>query len=1546
LTIAVRKFSLCSSFFTFWFSLFLVLLLFAADRADAAGSQALKVKHVPDVVARLTPLRPLASDKRIKLAIGLPLRDEPGLDALLREQSDPVSPSYRQWLTPQEFTERFGPSVEDYSAVEAFASAHNLTVTHRHPNRVVLDVEGTVGELEAALHTHLSIYQHPSENREFYAPDAEPTLDLGVRIVDISGLDNFSVPKPKSVKRDSVPDITPRAGSGPSGSYMGNDFRAAYVPGTTLTGAGQTVGLLQFDGFYPSDITAYASQAGLANPNVIVVPIDGGVSTPGGGNSEVALDIEMVMSMAPGVSAIYVYEAPNPSPWVDLLSRMANDNLSKQLSCSWGGGGVDASAEAIFKQMSAQGQSFYNASGDSDAFTTAIPFPSDSTNITQVGGTTLSTGAGGAYSSETVWNWGLNQGKYVGSSGGVSTYYGLPVYQQGISMVANQGATTLRNIPDVALTGDNVYVRYNNGGAAAFGGTSCAAPLWAGLTALINQQAGINGINPVGFMNPPVYAIGKGTNYATCFNDITVGNNFNSSSPTKYSAVAGYDLCTGWGTPKGNALITALAGLAAPFVVADTYSIASESCVNNAVDPGETVTLLIALKNSGSANATNVVATLQASGGVTAPSAPQSYGALAAGGASVSKPFTFTASGICGAALTLTLALQDGTQNLGTAQFNLHLGQITPGVTLTQNFDSVVAPALPSNWASAVVSGSASPWMTTNGGSFSAPNAAFAPDVATAGVNALMTPVVFIATANPQLSFRQNYNLHLVSHGKNNVTYYDGGVLELKIDNGAFTEIVAAGGSFVSGAYNCTLATGSGNAYGGSQAWGGSSGGWNNVTVNLPASVVGHNVQLRWVLATDSGNAGSTLGWFIDDISVQGGAFVCCNPNVTLPPSITTQPSNQVAIVGSNVSFVVAATGTAPLTYQWQRGGTNLANGTASTLSLLNVQTNDAAAYRVVITNSAGTLTSAVANLTVLVPPAILTQPTNRTVVAGTPVSFIAAASGTAPLAYQWYFNTTNKVGTNGPAFGLANAQPTNDSPYRLVVSNAAGMATSSIAVLTVLSPPAITLQPSNATVVVGQNLALHTLATGSAPLSYQWYLNNTTLVGTNGPDLGFANIQPSAGGAYKVVVTNSAGVATSSVATITVLVPPSFTLQPTNTVATAGDTVVMASTATGSAPLGYFWLFNGTNVVANAANLSLPNVQPAQAGAYRVVASNAAGASTSAVASLTVQVPPSIVTQPTNATVVAGAPVSFIAEAAGTAPIAYHWYFNATNTVGTNGPAFGLANAQPIDEGAYVLVVSNAAGTATSSVAGLTVLTPPQLTLQPSNATSIVGQSLALHALAAGSAPLAYQWYFNDTMLVGTNGPDLGFASIQTTNEGAYTLVITNGAGAVTSSVATLTVLVPPTFTLTPTNTVASPGDAVLLSAAATGSAPLGYYWMFNGTNLLSAVENLSLTNVQPGQAGQYQVVATNGAGAVTSSVALLTLLTQPILLSPATDTNGAFTFMLSGDVGQNYLIEVSTNLENWNPAGTLSNATGQTPFIETNTTEPFRVYRARRIP
>ena len=543
-----------------------LLLALAGLSASAAPNRQILPGHIPKALAHLKALSHLDTARRLHLSIGLPLRNSAQLTALLQQIYNPASPQYRHFLTPRQFTAQFGPTEDDYAAVESFALQHGLRIARTHPSRIVLDIEGDVASIESAFHTSLNVYQHPTQKRTFYAPDTEPSLDLAVPIVHISGLDDYSIPKPNLHLRSSVDSPaahnTPHGGEASGGNYAGDDFRDAYVPGTSLTGAGQAVALVEFDNYYASDITSYEQSFNRSNIPLVNIAIDGGFGSPGSNNDEVALDIEMAISMAPSLSAVYVYEAPNSSAyWDDMLSRMADDDLASQLSCSWGGDGADSTAEQIFLQMAAQGQSFFTSSGDDDAYTGAVPFPAESPNITVVGGTTLTTtGARGSYTSEKVWNWGLDSktSAYTGSSGGTSTDYTIPSYQASVSMANNLGSTTYRNMPDVALTADDIWVDYGNGSSGSFGGTSCAAPLWAGFMALANQQALAGGNATAGFINPAVYTIAQSSNYNTAFHDTTTGNNFTGTSSPKFSAVTGYDLCTGWGTPTGTPLINLL----------------------------------------------------------------------------------------------------------------------------------------------------------------------------------------------------------------------------------------------------------------------------------------------------------------------------------------------------------------------------------------------------------------------------------------------------------------------------------------------------------------------------------------------------------------------------------------------------------------------------------------------------------------------------------------------------------------------------------------------------------------------------------------------------------------------------------------------------------------------------------------------------------------------------------------------------------------------------------------------------------------------------
>lgn len=534
--------------------------------AETASLQTLH-NHVRALVAeqRVKAASALPSDQTLALSIVLPLRNQDQLKALLQRLHDPSSSDYRKFLTVDQFTAQFAPTEADYQKVVDFATSNGFTVTGRPTNRMIVPVTGTVAQINSAFHVNMNLYPHPSEDRSFYSPDREPSVALSVPLAHVEGMNNYSLPQSMMVKGDSTASAAALTvtGSGPGGSYLGSDMRAAYYNGGTLTGAGQTVAMIEFGGYRQSDVDLSFSNAGQSYSVAIENELVGSATnTVVGSDAEHVLDIVQAIGMAPGLSKVLVYIADRVSPSSPalMLNQIATDNTARQISCSWAWIVDDvASQDQFLEEMAAQGQSFLVASGDYGAYQSSVSpyfYPAESAYATAVGGTHLTTAsAAGAWSGESAWTY---------SGGGVSPDgIGLPSWQAGVANTNNGGSATLRNVPDVAMEGDddNYYCALGACGNTG-GGTSFAAPRWAAFIAMANEQAAGSGsaTTGLGLLNPALYTIASGSDYAADYHDVTSGNNDAYAQTTWYSAVSGYDLVTGWGSPTGQPMIDALAG--------------------------------------------------------------------------------------------------------------------------------------------------------------------------------------------------------------------------------------------------------------------------------------------------------------------------------------------------------------------------------------------------------------------------------------------------------------------------------------------------------------------------------------------------------------------------------------------------------------------------------------------------------------------------------------------------------------------------------------------------------------------------------------------------------------------------------------------------------------------------------------------------------------------------------------------------------------------------------------------------------------------------
>jgi uncharacterized repeat protein (TIGR03803 family) len=1434
----------------------------AADRQVLRG-------HVPAAVEKLNlrPIGRLPATNRLNLAIGLPLRNTNALSNLLQDLYDPASPQFRHYLIPEQFTEQFGPTKQEYEAVRQFARKYGLEVTVTHSNRVLLDVAGQVADIEKAFQVTLYTYQHPTEARQFYAPDVEPSVEAGLAVLDISGLNNYALPRPASHRSSATTSAGPGSGSGPGGSYMGKDFRNAYAPGVALTGAGQLVGLLAFEAFYPGDITTYETMAGLANVPIQVVLLDGftgiPVTTDPGGIDEASLDIEMAISMAPGLSKVVVFDAGPNGVANDVLAAMAANPQIKQFSSSWIGFWPKGTGDQLFQQMAAQGQSFFQGSGDGDSwinnglltpdFSVNSFWPADDPYITSVGGTSLTmNGSEASYASERVWNDGNTPpgwagSGYLGSGGGISTVYPIPSWQKGLDMSANRGSTTRRNFPDVAMVAENFVIVANGSTLTGYWGTSFAGQLWAGFMALVNQEAIANGQPAVGFLNPALYALGTSVDYTNNLNDITVGNNATATSGGLFSAVPGYDLCTGWGSPKGSNLIHSLA-LPQRLVISPLSDLLFTGPVGGPLGPGA---LTYSLTNR--TGSLDWSLALDAAWLTVSPT----NGTLLAGG-----PATVVAM----------------TPNLLAT--NLAAGSYAATLYCTNLFDQSVQTR---HIALAIVSLPLITSQPTNQAVLEGMTATFSVGTAT---NALL--------------------------------YY-----QWQFDSGSGLMNLTDGGG-ISGSSTSSLTI-------------------NNVS---PGNVGAYSVTVS--------NASGPVTSDSASLTIITGQA----------PVIVSGPASQTLLPGATATFTVSAVGDQPLSYFWKLNGTNLANGgnlsgsATSTLTIRSATVANSGNYSVLVTNSFGSVTSAVAVLK-------LTGVTSSGVALETLYSFNTNSFGCLPFGgliqakNGGFYGTASEGGAQGVgtvfqmnpqglmtlvyAFpnGTAGNYPPNGSlPCAALVQGTNGLLYGTAVAGGATGDGTVFRMTTSGTGTTAWSL--NSASSGSVPYAGLVQGRDGNFYGTTPQGQAYHNAWPFAYGTlFRLTASGS----------LTAI--HSFDYEdgayPSSTLVQGADGSFYGTTQGGGTNGGWGTIFKATPAGILTPLFSFANrngavpraglVQDSDGAFYgTTTAGGASGAGTvfKLAADGTFCSLYSFTGGNDGSNCYGGLLLASDGNLYGTTESGGVYGLGTVFRITTDGTLATLVNfdgyqgANPEctliqgTDGRLYGTTQNGGANGWGAIFRLSLDSPLQITQQPQPQQGFAGDTMTFNVATFGSLPVSYQWLKNGTNLSdggnlsGSNSRTLTLTNLSVADAALYSVVVSNVYGAVTSAGARLEVIFSPPYLISgPEAQTVLVGATATFSVEAAGDA-LAFQWQENGTNLMdggnisgSATRTLTLASVTVTNGGTYSVIVSNALDVLSSPSAALTVLpanppgtlvTVPHLFSGGTSSFNPHAGVIEGTDGNFY--------------------------------------------
>ncbi len=715
----------------------------------------------------------------------------------------------------------------------------------------------------------------------------------------------------------------------------------------------------------------------------------------------------------------------------------------------------------------------------------------------------------------------------------------------------------------------------------------------------------------------------------------------------------------------------------------------------------------------------------------------------------------------------------------------------------------------------------------------------------------------------------------------------------------------------------------------------------------------------------------TTITWTARDAC---GNTNSCTQTVTIvsqPTQITGQPTTQTTCDGGSASFTVTATGSGTLTYQWwfkATGATSfvqLSGATSATLNINPVSSANAGTYHVVVHSACGDdVTSDDVTLTINPPTQITGQPTAQTACDGGSASFTVTATGTAPITYQWWFKATGATsfvqitGATSSTLDINPVSSANAGTYHVVVHSECGDdVTSDDVGLTINPPTQITAQPTAQTACDGGSASFTITATGTAPITYQWWFKATgatsfvQLTGATSATLDINPVSSANAGTYHVVVHSECGDdVTSDDVGLTINPPTQITAQPTAQTACDGGSASFTVTVSGAGSLTYQWYFRATGAStfdqitgATSSTLDINPVSSANAGAYHVVVHSECGEDvTSDDVDLTINPPTQITGQPTAQTACDDGSASFTVTAIGTAPITYQWWFKATGAtsfVQLTGATSATLDINPVSSanaGTYHVVVHSECGDdITSDDVDLTVNPPTQITGQPTAQTACEGGSASFTVTAIGTAPITYQWWFKATgatsfvQLTGATSAILDINPVSSANAGTYHVVVHSACGEdVTSDDVDLTVNPPTQITGQPTAQTACDGGSASFTVTATGTAPITYQWWFKATGATSFVQvagatssTLDINPASSANAGTYHVVVHSECGEdVTSDDVDLTI-------NPPTQITGQPTAQTACDGGSASFTVTATG------AGTLTyqwyfRATGASTF------------------